>query len=196
MNRATAWAAQALALILASGCQPTPEEDLEKLGTAIQKADSAEAIRYLDVERTAETFVNDILALSMKESDTTKKSDQASELGKQMGEAMVRMMQPAIEKMVKRGVYDLIGGRPIHVFGLSGSAVDTVSRDSILKLKPRALATQTFGDTAVVSLEIDQRDQTAPETLRVRMEHPKDVWRVVRIEGLDSAILKENVKRK
>jgi hypothetical protein len=46
-----------------------------------------------------------------------------------------------------------------------------------------------------VSVEIQPRDKTVPETLEVRMEHPEEVWRVVRVDGLGSAIM-DSIGRK
>lgn len=198
MRKIRPWGAAAIAGALATAsCQPTPEQDLEKLGAAIKRGDSAEAVRYLDVDRTTAAFVNEFMDLALKQADTAGKSDRASGLGKEMGEAMVRMMQPVMETMIRQGVYDLVSGRPIRTPGsLSGGQADTVSRDSILQLSPRILKSSRSGDTAMVSVEIHPRDRVDPTTLQVRMEHPEKVWRVVRVEGLGSAIMDSAGRRR
>lgn len=186
MSRARVAIAVTLVIV---GCRSTPEQDLKKLGQAVRQGDSAEAVRYLDVERTTATLVNEIMGAALKHADRAEKSDQASKLGDDMGEAMVRMMQPAIEGMVKQGVYDVLSGRAIRVPGsMAKGQPDTVSRDSILQLMPRILGSRKLGDSAFVSVAFQRRGATAVETLEVKMEQPDKAWRVVRLDGLESLL--------
>ncbi len=183
----------AMAAALLVGCSQSPERDLRKLGTAIDRADSAEAVRYLDVDRTVSAFVDEFMNHALK-TDTSEKSE--SSLGSEMSEGFVRMMQPAIEAMIKQGVYDLVSGRRIRTPGsLTGGQEDTVSRDSLLQLRPQILASRTLTDTGFVTVEIQPHDRAVPETVEVRMERSADTWRVVRVEGLSGAIMDSIAKR-
>jgi hypothetical protein len=178
--------AVAAALLLAA-CQSSPEGDLKKLGRAVKQGDSAEAVRYLDVDRTTTSLVSEFMSLALRNAGNGERSGPASQLGSEMGEEMIRMMQPAIEGMVKQGVYDVISGRPVRVpAALAKSQADTVSRDSILQLEPRILSTRSFSDSAFATVEIHHRART--ETLVVKMEQPDKVWRVVRLDGLESLL--------
>jgi hypothetical protein len=106
-----------------------------------------------------------------------------------MTEGMIRMMQPVIEGMIKQGVYDVISGRPVSVPpSFAKRAADTVSRDSILQVDPRILSTRSFTDSAFVTVEFRRPGRTTAETLEVKMEHPEKVWRVVRLDGLESLL--------
>jgi hypothetical protein len=177
----------AFALVLV-GCGSTPEGDLKNFGDAVRRGDSADAVRYLDIDRTTSTLVNEIVTLTLKRS-TGPNAGEASKLGGEMGEAMIRMMQPAVEAMIKQGVYDVVSGRPIHVpASLAKGGLDTVSRDSVLQLSPRILGSRKFDDSAFVQVEIHPRDKSAAETLQVKMEHPGKVWRVVRLDGVESLV--------
>jgi hypothetical protein len=174
--------------LIVVGCKSTPEGDLKKLGQAVRRGDSAAAVRYLDVDRTTTSLVNEVVMLTLENSKRAEKSDRTSRLGNEMGEAMVRMMQPAIEGMIKQGVYDVLSGRPIRAPAFTKGKADTVSRDSILQLQPRILGSRKFPDSAFVSVEIRRRARTTTETLEVKMEHPEKVWRVVRVDGLESLL--------
>jgi hypothetical protein len=180
--------ALAAALFLV-GCQSSPEGDLKKLGRAVEQGDSAEAVRYLDVERTTAAMVSEVMTLSLKDTGGPGKSDRASQLGREMGEGMVRMMQPMIEGMIKQGVYDVLSGRSVRVPpALSRSGADTMPRDSILQVDPRILSSRSFDDSAFVKVELHPRGREATETLEVKMEHPDKVWRVVRLDGLKALL--------
>jgi hypothetical protein len=175
------------ATLMLAGCQSSPEGDLKKLGRAVKQGDSAEAVRYLDVDRTTTSLINEFVSLALRDTGKGERSGGASELGSEMGEELIRMMQPAIEGMVQQGVYDVISGRPVRVpAALAKRQADTVSRDSILQLEPRILRTRSFSDSAFVTVEIHPRART--ETLVVKMEHPDKVWRVVRLDGLESLL--------
>jgi hypothetical protein len=180
---------RALAAILAIlACRSSPEQDLKKLGKAVRQGDSAEAVRYLDVERTTSTMVSEAMSLAGKHARGSDTLNPSSKLGNQMGEAMLEMMRPGIEAMIKQGVYDLISGRSIRVPAMGKGQSDTVSRDSILQLAPRILGSRELGDSAFVSIEIHPRDRAMPETLEVKMEQPEKIWRVVRVDGLQAAL--------
>ena len=175
------------ATLMLIGCQSSPEEDLKKLGGAIKQGDSAEAVRYLDVDRTTSSLINEIVTIVLTDTGSAARSGRASRLGSEMSEEMIRMMQPMIEGMVKQGVYDVISGRPLRApSALTKIQGDTISRDSILQLDPRILGSRTITDSAFVTLEIQYRAKARTETLEVKMEHPEKVWQVVRVDGLKS----------
>ena len=177
------------ATLMLVGCQSSPEGDLKKLGRAVSRGDSAEAVRYLDVDRTTASLVDKAMTHALKDTGTAEKANRASELGSEMGEAMVRMMQPAIEGMIKKGVYDVLSGRSIEVPALLAEGqADTVSRDSILPQHARILGSRSFNDSAFVTVEINPRARTTSETLEVKMEHAEKVWRVVRVDGIESLL--------
>jgi hypothetical protein len=130
-------------------------------------------------------MVSEFMAVSFKDTGAGGKSNRASQLGRDMGEGMIRMMQPMLEGMIKQGVYDVLSGRAVRVPpALAGSGADTVSRDSILQVNPRILGSRSFTDSAFVTVELHPRGRAATETLEVKMEHPDNVWRVVRVDGL------------
>jgi hypothetical protein len=178
------------------GCQATPEGDLKKLGKAIEDGDSAEAVRYIDVDRTTSAFVEDLVAHALPGADTAADRRREPNLADAMGEGMIRMMQPAVEAMFRQGVYDLVSGRSIRRPGsvTEGEQV-SVPRDSILQLEPKILDSKTFGDSAVVAVEIHPKDRKEPVLVDVQMKRGEEGWRVVRVDGLAAALIDSTRKR-